>query len=85
MPEVKAGKELGNKPIECLRGNGISVALWKNPGVEGAFYTFSISRGNYDNKGKWRDYKSFSIKDLDIVISFLKSLKEKVSLLNGKE
>lgn len=53
-----------NKPIHTIRYRSIKVAVWKNDGQAGVFYSITPSRSYQDEQKQWHDTTSFHAADL---------------------
>ena len=59
-----------HKPAHVIRCGGISATIWHNVGEYGPYFTVTFSRPVRDQAGAWRNFTSFSHRDLD-AIAFL--------------
>lgn len=59
-----------HKPAHVIRCGGINASIWQNIGEYGPYFTVTFSRPVRDQDGAWRNFTSFSIRDLD-TIAFL--------------
>ena len=62
----------GNKPIKRFTDRLLSVAIWRNKGInryggESVFHTVSISRGYKDKSGEFKSSNSLRPEDLPAV------------------
>src|SRR5262245_2751173 len=55
-----------NKPVETIRVGSVKIAIWKNEGEDGPYYTAGQPEVSYRDKGtdKWHTSKSLSGRDL---------------------
>ena len=58
------------KPAHVIRCGGINASIWQNIGEYGPYFTVTFSRPVRDQAGAWRNFSSFSLRDLD-TIAFL--------------
>ena len=58
------------KPAQVFRCGGIYATIWQNTGEYGPYFTVTFSRPVRDQAGAWRNFTSFSLRDLD-TIAFL--------------
>ena len=56
-----------HKPAHVIRSGGISAAIWHNVGEYGPYFAVTFSRPVRDQAGAWRNFTSFSLRDLDAV------------------
>ncbi len=59
-----------HKPTHVIRCGGINASIWQNVGEYGPYFTVTFSRPVRDQAGAWRNFTSFSLRDLD-TIAFL--------------
>jgi len=58
------------KPAHVIRCGCIVASIWQNIGEYGPYFTVTFSRPVRDQAGAWRNFTSFSLRDLD-TIAFL--------------
>jgi hypothetical protein len=55
----------GRRPEHTARVGNVEIAVWKNTGKNGDFYTASAPTIRYqDEKGEWKDGSSYGALDL---------------------
>jgi hypothetical protein len=59
----KPASEKSRKPAHKLRDGAIEVAVWRNDGEKGAFYSVTASR-SYKQGEEWKQTESFGQDDL---------------------
>lgn len=53
------------RPVDTVRHGNVEIAIWRNTGERGDFYTASAPTIRYkDNAGEWKDGSSFGRHDL---------------------
>lgn len=58
------------KPAHKLRAGGIEVAIWRNEGEKGPWYSVTMSR-SYKKGEEWRQADSFAADDLLLLAKLL--------------
>jgi hypothetical protein len=55
----------GKRPVDTVRHGNVEIAIWRNTGETGDFYTASAPSVRYrDKAGEWKDGSSFGRHDL---------------------
>lgn len=61
QPETSATR----RPVDTARVGNVEIAVWRNKGANGDFYTASSPTIRYkDDKGEWKDGNSYGALDL---------------------
>jgi hypothetical protein len=58
------GSSATRRPVENVRHGNVEIAIWKNPGAKGDFYSASAPTIRYNDNGEWKDGSSFGRHDL---------------------
>jgi hypothetical protein len=59
------GQPSGNRrPVDNIRVGNVEIAVWKNTGTAGEFYTASAPQIRYKDGEEWKDGKNFGQIDL---------------------
>jgi len=84
MPEVKLDNK--NLPEKKFKAGPIAVAVWRNQGEKGAYYSVSFEKRYKTDKEEWRSTKTLSMNDLPKAIVALQKAYEYLILKKtGKE
>jgi hypothetical protein len=59
----KSKTEKGRKPVHKLRDGAIELAIWKNDGEKGPWYSVTHRR-NYKQNDEWKESDSYGQDDL---------------------
>jgi hypothetical protein len=60
-----AMKQTAQTPAYTARVGNVEIAIWRNQGANGEFYTASPPKIRYkDEKGEWKDSSSYGMLDL---------------------
>ena len=59
------------RPVHTLRVGRIQVAIWKNKGTTGTWFSVTSSRSYKDEQGNWKDTDSFAPQDLPLLCRLL--------------
>lgn len=55
----------GNRrPVENIRHGNVEIAIWRNEGEKGPFFSASTPTIRYNDNGEWKDGSSFGRHDL---------------------
>ena len=57
------------KPTHTLRCGNIKATIWQNASEKGLFFATTFSRPFKDQSGAWRNGTSFSLNDLEALLS----------------
>lgn len=52
------------RPVENIRHGNVEIAIWRNEGEKGTFYSASAPTIRYNDNGEWKDGSSFGRHDL---------------------
>lgn len=52
------------RPVENIRHGNVEIAIWRNQGENGAFYSASAPSIRYKDGEEWKDGSSYSRHDL---------------------
>jgi hypothetical protein len=52
------------RPVENVRHGNVEIAVWRNEGEKGTFYSASAPVIRYNDNGEWKDGSSFGRHDL---------------------
>ena len=52
------------KPVDSAKHGNVEIAIWKNQGEKGEFYTASAPRISYREGEEWKEGSSFGRHDL---------------------
>jgi hypothetical protein len=58
-----------NKPANTLRCGNIKATIWQNVSEKGPFFSTTFSRPFKDQSGAWRNSTSFSLNDLEALVT----------------
>ena len=58
-----------NKPATTLRRGIVKATIWENMREKGPYFSTTFSRSYKDHSGKWRNGASFSLNDLEALIT----------------
>ena len=73
-----------HKPAHVFRCSGITATIWHNVGEFGPYFTVTYSRPVRDQAGAWRNFTSFSLRDLDTV-AFLNAQAKEWIAVNARQ
>jgi hypothetical protein len=68
-----------NKPANRLRCGNIKATIWQNSSEKGPFLSTTFSRPFKDQSGAWRNGTSFSLSDLEALVTVMREAKEWIS------
>jgi len=58
-------KSFANRPADTARHGNVEIAIWRNEGTKGEFYSASAPTIRYkDDAGEWKDGANFGRHDL---------------------
>ncbi len=58
-------KSFANRPVDTARHGNVEIAIWRNEGTKGDFYSASAPTIRYkDEAGEWKDGSNFGRHDL---------------------
>ena len=61
-PNDEPSARPGNKPADEVRVGNVKIAIWRNTGSSGDFYTASSPQISYkDEQGNWKEGSSYSM------------------------
>jgi hypothetical protein len=52
------------RPVDTVRHGNVEIAIWKNTGSNGDFFSASTPTIRYNDNGEWKNGSSFSRHDL---------------------
>jgi hypothetical protein len=52
------------RPVKNIRHGNVEIAIWRNEGEKGPFYSASAPAIRYNDNGEWKDGSSFGRHDL---------------------
>jgi hypothetical protein len=63
---VESGEATARRPAETAKVGNVEIAIWRNKGANGEFYTASSPTIRYkdDKDGEWKDGGSYGSLDL---------------------
>lgn len=62
--EGEGQQSSGRRPVDTVRVGNVEIAVWKNSGSGGEFYTASAPQIRYKDGEEWKDGKSYGPIDL---------------------
>ena len=65
-----------NKPTNTLRCGNIKATIWQNDSEKGPFFATTFSRPFKDQSGTWCNGTSFSLNDLEALVTVAREAKE---------
>ncbi len=68
-----------NKPANRLQCGNIKATIWQNVSEKGPFFSTTFSRPFKDQSGAWRNGTSFSLSDLEALVTVACDAKEWIS------
>lgn len=57
-------KSFANRPVDTVRHGNVEVAIWKNKGEKGEFYSASAPSIRYKDGEEWKNGSNFGRHDL---------------------
>ena len=64
------------KPANTLRCGNIKATIWENVSDKGLFFATTFSRPFKDQSGEWGNGTSFSLNDLEALLTVAREAKE---------
>ena len=64
------------QPANQLRCGNIKATIWQNSSEKGPFFATTFSRPFKDQSGAWRNGTSFSLTDLEALVTVTRDAKE---------
>ena len=65
-PDQEQGSTGPRRPVDTARVGGVEIAIWRNNGANGSFYTASAPSVRYkdEKSGEWKESNSYGALDL---------------------
>jgi hypothetical protein len=57
-------KSFANRPVDTARHGNVEIAIWRNEGTKGEFYSASAPTIRYKDGEEWNDGSNFGRHDL---------------------
>jgi hypothetical protein len=67
------------QPANTLRCGNIKATIWQYSSEKGPFFSTTFSRPFKDQFGAWRNGPSFSLNDLEVLVTVAREAKEWIS------
>jgi hypothetical protein len=66
QPQRKDESEtsFANRPVDTARHGNVEIAIWRNEGSNGDFYSASVPTIRYKDSDEWKDGTNFKRHDL---------------------